>query len=76
MKHAYCKYLLPIYMTVLLAKTNLVCTSDFANLRLQNAFRKKYKAKTLSNNEGMYDQQTLQILTCFAAPKKYYEPFK
>ena len=59
-------------------KTSLVCNSDFAYLKDHKirTFRKKYKAETFSHDEGIFDLQTLQILTCYAAPNNCYYPFK
>ena len=36
----------------------------------------EYKAETLSNDEGMYDLQTLQILiySYYAVSNKFYQP--
>ena len=42
----------------------------------QNAFRKEYKAETISNDEEMFDLQTMLILTYNDAPYKFYELLK
>ena len=66
----YCT-LLCIYVTVL-PKTCLVCTSDFGNLK-DHKMLLDSSDETFSNDEGIFNLQTLQILTC-VAPKEYYEP--